>query len=201
MVFPTWYPSGSGLSWSRHRWMPSLVALVPSGSSTRKWCTKSCDENKERCHVVFLVRTQYWRQNRFHVLQNFAKQTTLQPWIWHLRHRWSTAMPSGHIWFQVKVHGVHICRGFRHHGINMLNSHSSNWGPLSEFNTLCTLGCRGWTGKQMLCLYKYKYRECFRDLSTKDGLCSEEPGNSRVLRSDTMPGIFLIRAGRVSSSK
>lgn len=87
-------------------------------------------------------------------------------------------------------------QGFKHHGINMLNSHSSNWGPLSEFNTLCTLDCRGWIGKQMLCLYNYKYGECFRDPRTKERLCSEESGNSRVLRSDTMPKIFLISADR-----
>lgn len=48
IVFPTWYPSGSRSSWSRHCWMPSLVALVPSGSSTQKWCTKSYKENEDR---------------------------------------------------------------------------------------------------------------------------------------------------------
>lgn len=86
-------------------------------------------------------------------------------------------------------------QGCRHHGINMLNSHSSNWGPLSDFNTLCTLGCRGWMGKQMPCLYNYKHGECFREPRTMERLCSEESDrNGRVLQSDTMPKIFLISA-------
>lgn len=119
---------------------------------------------------------------------------TPRHWICLLKHLLSRNKLSRHMWFQVKVHAVHICRGSNIHGINMLNSHSSNWGPLSEFNTLCTLGCGGWRGKQMLCLYNYKHGECFRDPRTMERLCSEDSGKRRVLQSDTMPKIFLIIA-------
>lgn len=137
---------------------------------------------------------------------------TLWPWIWNitLDQQQKVKKPPAASLEQkqvgkkkeaVKAHvvsGKSPCcpysQGFKHHGINMLNSHSSNWGPLSEFNTRCTLGCRGWIVKQMLCLYNYKHGECFRDPRTMERLCSEESGNSTVLQSDTMPKIFLISA-------
>lgn len=48
IVLPTWYPAGGRWIRLKNSLMPDLVGLVPRGSSTKKWRTKSCNIMSEK---------------------------------------------------------------------------------------------------------------------------------------------------------
>lgn len=146
--------------------MPSLVAHVPSGSNTWKWCTKSFDENKER----------YKSEISLSVL-HFSR---------------STGQGCKHCSFEFDTCSIPLavasCQGtFGFRGKSMLSIFAgvqTSWHKYGELPLVkqrptvwiqYTLhpGLQG-TDRQMLCLYNHKHGECSRDPWTMERLCSEE---------------------------